>query len=181
MKKAFVLLALVGVLFFGCDNGSTNGGTTPTILRAVSLDNKAIALETIDSTRHTRNLEQDGTYVLTYTMAKGVSGNTTTFGTPTIIIVTVQNINNNKITFSPVDPAGPDFTATVNANGQLTQIADLPGVTGGILIPYQYSPSGLQGAWFGWENKDGKEKSNSFILNGNNLSLIHYNITEGTS
>ena len=184
MKKAFVLLALVGVLFFGCDNGSTNGGTTPTILRAVSVDQKVITLETIDGTRHARSLEQGNTYVLKYTMANGVSGNTTTFEPTITIIVTVQNINNNKITFKPIDPPGSDFIATVNANGQLTNIEDLPGVMGGILFPYEYSPSGIQGAWFGRsiKEKDGIEeiKRNSFVINGDNFTMLHYNETKKT-
>jgi len=183
MKKAFVLLAIVGILFFGCKTDEDDAG--PAVLRAVSFDNKAIALEPTDSAKYARGLEEGGAYVLTYTMANGVDGNTTKFAKPVAIIVTVQKINNNQITFKPSDSAIPNFTATVNANGQLIRIEDLQGVTGGVLFPYEYNQSGIQGAWFGWSsktNKDGVEeiKTNSFVFDGENLALLHNNVTKGT-
>ena len=180
MKKAFVLLAIVGVLFFACDNGSTGDDDPPPIdnpvlYATVSPDCDTYILETENSSRNVRVLTEGLVYNFTviYTSKNGTPGDVAQFDpkiTITVTAISKENLGQSgkeKWTLKRLDDEKIIYVTF--ENGAITNING-PGIQGNVyadndaFIPFINKASSLDGAWFGYNS--GGTISNTTIIDG---------------
>ena len=161
MKKAFILLAILGVLFFGCNNGST-GDTPP---NGAGLNAKAFSPECVayiikdNSTSKSvmasisRSLVIDNVYEFTIVKPKSQTSIGAANGFDTEVInVTVLNkttLGNGKERFEVRrSDNNTIFKITFDANGMYS-IEGLSGAKEGFLNPIGENSNSLYGAYAG--------------------------------
>ena len=191
MKKAFVFLAIVGVLFFACDtNGDDDSPYIPP--NGERLDAKAISSEFITYTMNenstsksvmssmSRSLVVGNVYSFTIIKPKPQTsaGAANGFVDPETIEITVLNqesLGNGKIRYEVRrSDNNTTFKITYDANGMYS-IQGLQGAKDGFLNPIGDNNNGLDGVYVGYTDMyPGYYDPYSFIINGNELWMMNY-------
>jgi hypothetical protein len=179
MKKAlltFCLIAIAGILFFACNNGTTGGSTSPQKERAFGADSVAYLLDSENANRSAMARSVVIGNVYEFTIIKpnpqNSPGAANSFSTETINVTVLNktSLGNGKEKYEVKrSDNGTNFFITFDSKGMYS-IQGLQGAKEGFLNNLGSNSNSLDGAYVGFiQDNHGNYVPTSFLINGNLL------------